>query len=546
MKGPTDYGSEIFRLLGLASFTSSRSFRAWLNPRNEITLLRLCTAINLDFAQHGLSKAVLLVKPSDDRVPTPSLKEYHDVKENAADVLKILKVVYATLEKGMMFARADEAFFPDDCSWMKTGTSHLSYCVAFWKSEKIYDPLEISSFVGKIIEFYDNNPESFGGYHSVLNTEEGRRLQALVDGWKRLSKLLHARGDDSDAVSMHSNRSHDSHRSKWSIPASLKNIHVFDHLGVPHFPHVRLDGLLHHLPHLTLPHIHPHLPHIAKPTIQLHLPNVLVDHHAHNASSGSTASSDHSALCPGNVIRAVHGFFNISVHDPHHSHEREVNPHSLAKKTQISLQKVLKWCGHCCQSPRKVLIQISKETEKYTYAISESVKAARSILAITDDAVLAHHKAEDMTLEDVQQLHERTLSACEQQKRASSNFDIVDKDIYKLLDASKTVHKQEKDHVDDRFHEFEHNVKTLEILKANVERYIDWWVKASMDFNAEVASCDAANYNDSLYRKKMILDKWKEIRDYFSHYPEKISALEGTFHNLFEKASVRSSLMTAA
>jgi len=43
-----------------------------------------------------------------------------------------------------------------------------------------------------------------------------------------------------------------------------------------------------------------------------------------------------------------------------------------------------------------------------------------------------------------------------------------------------------------------------------------------MDFNYEIDSCDAATLNESVVRKKGILDKWKEIRGYFTHYPEKV------------------------
>jgi len=57
-----------------------------------------------------------------------------------------------TAAQGLMMARAGKnTSFQDDISLLEFSESHISYCVGFWKSDRIYDPLEISSFVGKVI-----------------------------------------------------------------------------------------------------------------------------------------------------------------------------------------------------------------------------------------------------------------------------------------------------------------------------------------------------------------------------------------------------------
>jgi len=179
----------------------------------------------------------------------------------------------------------------------------------------------------------------------ILNCEEGQKLQALIDSWKRLSRQVHSHKDDSDATSIHSTRSQSSHRTGWSI---LKpQIHIFDHLHLLHAPHVHLDGLFHHLPHLTLPQLHSNLLHMPKPSIQLHLPNVLVDHFPH---VNTLLTSPHG-LSPRDVAQAIHHFLNLSAHDSHDYGTGDTDPGTLAKATQLTLQKVLKWCDHCCQSP---------------------------------------------------------------------------------------------------------------------------------------------------------------------------------------------------
>jgi len=83
--------------------------------------------------------------------------------------------------------------------------------------------------------------------------------------------------------------------------------------------------------------MHPHLPHMPKPNVQLHLPDVLVDH-SHGLDVAAT----------------IHNFFTFSAHELYdhiHWHDEGINPGTLANGTQISLQKVLKWCSHQCQSP---------------------------------------------------------------------------------------------------------------------------------------------------------------------------------------------------
>jgi len=56
-----------------------------------------------------------------------------------------------------MIGMARKNMFENDISSLELSQAHVSSCVEFWKSDKIYDPLEISSFIGKVFYLFLKN-----------------------------------------------------------------------------------------------------------------------------------------------------------------------------------------------------------------------------------------------------------------------------------------------------------------------------------------------------------------------------------------------------
>jgi len=57
-----------------------------------------------------------------------------------------------TTSQGLMLAKKEKEMPQNsDISSLEFSKARAFYCIQFWKSDKIYHPFEISSFVGKVI-----------------------------------------------------------------------------------------------------------------------------------------------------------------------------------------------------------------------------------------------------------------------------------------------------------------------------------------------------------------------------------------------------------
>jgi len=71
-------------------------------------------------------------------------------------------------------------------------------------------------------------------------------------------------------------------------------------------------------------------------------------------------------------------------------------------------------------------------TINYAYAIDQSIRASNFILSNAYKTLSNYHKGEELTLEDIQTLHDLTVSATEEEEKARNLFNIVDRDTYKV------------------------------------------------------------------------------------------------------------------
>jgi len=98
------------------------------------------------------------------------------------------------------------------------------------------------------------------------------------------------------------------------------------------------------------------------------------------------------------------------------------------EKRELTLSSPLLWNS----SSIEIASKISEETINYAYAIDQSIRASILILLKAHDALSIHHKVEELTREDIQTLHDLSVSAGKEQEKTSQLFNIVDQDVCKV------------------------------------------------------------------------------------------------------------------
>ncbi|KAF8153789.1 hypothetical protein B0H34DRAFT_676702 [Crassisporium funariophilum] len=218
----------------------------------------------------------------------------------------------------------------------------------------------------------------------------------------------------------------------------------------------------------------------------------------------------------------------------------------LAESTESAFKLLLPWCRAKNLSPD--LAPISRQAILYVQAIDFSIVASQHGFTIAEEAIGLADAIKESNLDgdvDTEVERQKYLQgmlnlAAEGHKLAlgaMEKFRNVRETMFGLIKVAKAGHKAE-DLPDKKAHvkilsDLKKGISVLERFATHISEYCAWWnaMEMAQQSQKDMTQRLAIDYNS--LRDKIVIKKWKELREAYVNYTDKIRALQDSYPTLF-------------